>query len=593
MKLPTKPGGSTRQHFQPLLITSLLALLSLIYSTHLSLSLIPKGYDLLFHLGNVFATQIQLSFTHKSLASFGISPLIFHDYGYGTHLFYPPLAHFIPAVISLILAKLHINSTLLAIRIFSFLTVFFSGLSMYWASKKITHHPIYALFASLLYLSAPYMQMDYYWRGGMSSSLTFAFMPILLLSLYYFTREKFTPFLLAFVTSFTLIIWTHLITGFYTSIIFLPALIINFFFLSDKKTALLTLIKSGILIASLTAPFWSLLLLQYLSQSHVIFDSSYPFKIFDVAHNILFFPQLFDIQFAVWQFKIRNIFALLNLVNLSFLIITILLIRRIHKVFPNTKFIITLTGLLLLLLVCVMNEEVWLNLPSFFAFIQYPHRLLLQMTPILTMLISLPFLLIRSTSRQKYFFLGLLGIFIVWYTYLFNNYQLYELKTIDYTTHSIIQATGAQQEYLPIKAKQNLAQFDQRPSGIIAISNPTTATPSASILVNQTPYMLASVENNESTSTIFELPRLYYPGYQLTWQAQNQTDPITLPYTQSDRGLIATTITGNGTLEVQYQGGWWYKYIWLTALLSLAYLVNTSLTFKNPTNKKPLPNNHQ
>src|SRR5690349_5811409 len=129
-----------------LFLTLLLAIVSFIYSTHLKLELVPKGYDLLFHLGNIFASQVKMGFEQKSV---GILPLIFHDYGYGTHLFYPPLAHFIPAGIGFVLSKVGIDSTLLAIRMFSFLTIFASGATMFFTAKKISNNTTYASFASL------------------------------------------------------------------------------------------------------------------------------------------------------------------------------------------------------------------------------------------------------------------------------------------------------------------------------------------------------------------------------------------------------------------------------------------------------------
>ena len=91
---------------------------------------------MLFHLGNTFAFQVKFGLHNHSLASFGISPLLFHDYGYGIHLFYPPLAHFLPALIAFLLTKVGIYSTLLAIRLFSFLTLFFSGISIFYVAKK-------------------------------------------------------------------------------------------------------------------------------------------------------------------------------------------------------------------------------------------------------------------------------------------------------------------------------------------------------------------------------------------------------------------------------------------------------------------------
>ena len=342
------------------------------------------------------------------------------------------------------MTKVGIYSTLLAIRLFSFLTLFFSGISIFYVAKKITGHLIYAVFASLLYLSAPYLHMDYYWRGGLSSSLCFVFLPILLLSLYYFTKEKFIPYLFTFVISMTLIIWTHLITGVYTLIIFIMAIAVIFFFIKNKPAAFLSTLVAGFMIGIITSPFWSLLLQQFVLQTHVIFSPDYAahFTINRVADNAIYFPSLFDLQPAVWQFRIRKLTALFNLINLTFFVGFILHLRLIGKMLNSQRFLYTLIGLLILLIILTITPALWLSLPAGFAYIQYPHRLLLQATPILSLLAAFPLILINTFTRKRLVLLGSLGIFITAYTFKFNNFELFQLSSLDYTTFSIIQAMG-------------------------------------------------------------------------------------------------------------------------------------------------------
>jgi hypothetical protein len=538
--------------------------------------LVPKGYDLLFHLGNVFALQVKYGLKHASLASWGISPVIFHDYGYGTHLFYPPMAHFIPALISFVLSKVGINSTLLAIRLFSFLTIFGSGISMYYVAKKISQHTLYALFACLLYLSAPYIQMDYYWRGGMSSSLCFVFLPFLVLSLYYFIREKYSNYFFTLVASMTCLMWTHVITAFYSALIFAIAIAINFWWTKQKKTALIHTVLAGIATLAMTSPFWILLAQQTIEKTHVIFSPEYPFTIKDVAQNTISLKAFYDIQFKVWEFKIRNLFAVFTIVTFGFFFATLLLVKPIQKATKQyQRFIYSLIGLLVLITCMVTQQWMWRYLPNLFAFIQYPHRLLGQFSLVISFVIALPFVLIKSPVTKIKIALGGLSLFVIAYTYVFNNYQLYELGTIDYTTHSIIQAMGVEQEYLPINTKNRYKELDNRPYALIALTNNASATPSAQIVENQTPYLKAVIDGNESKQTSFELPRLYYAGYTLRWQADNSKSSIVLPYTQSNNGLITTAVPGNGTLTVQYTGGIWYPIVVIIALGTGGWVIYT------------------
>jgi len=579
-------AAQIKRRWMTLLFVFLLISVSFIYSTHLELVLIPKGYDLLFHLGNVFALQVAFSFSHKSLASLAISPIIFHDYGYGTHLFYPPLAHFVPALIAFLLSKVGFNSTLLAIRLFSFLTILGSGTTMFYAAKKMTGNEVYASFAALLYLSAPYLQWDYYWRGGMSSSLCFVFLPILLLSLYYFTKEKFAPYFFTFVISMTSLVWTHMITAFYTCIIFMIAAAANFFLLKKKKAAFLSTLIAGLMIGIMTSPFWILLLQQQSLHTYVIHSSDYPFTIESIAHNTVPFRNLFDIQFLVWQWKIRNVFGFFNIITLVFLAAFVIFFKPISKTLKNSRFLYSLICLLIFLLAMVTTSELWLHLPHFFSYIQYPSRLLVQATPILALLITLPFTLIQKVTPKKIIVLGVLALSIVMYTFTFNNYQLFEIGKIDFTTFSILQATGVDQEYLPVNAKREFEPLEKRPRLILPLTNNETSTPSAQITTNETPYLLAKIGNNENKQTLFELPRLFYGGYDLGWQAENAQASIALPYDQSKSGLITTMISGNGMLEVQFTGGKWYWISCVSAVAVLGYLI--WLLYRSIHLKKPV-----
>lgn len=184
----------------------------------------------------------------------------------------------------------------------------------------------------------------------------------------------------------------------------------------------------------------------------------------------------------------------------------------------------------------------------------------------------MPFLLLRKVNAKVVAGLGAVATFVLVYTFIFNNYELYDIATIDYTTHSIIQAMGVEQEYLPVQSRKEMEPLETRGYGILPLTNNETATPSATIVENETPYMLAKIENNQGKETVFELPRLFYAGYELKWQADGESTRTTLPYEQSEDGLITVLVPGNGTLQVNYTGGKWYSFLWLGAVTAAAYL---------------------
>jgi hypothetical protein len=166
-----------------------------------------------------------------------------------------------------------------------------------------------------------------------------------------------------------------MITAFYSFLLVMLAVGVQFFFVTKKREAVLWTVCAGLCIASLTSPFWLLFIQQYALQTHVINSATYPFTIASVAESTIPLSDLFDTQIFVWQWQIRNMFAVFNAISLAFLLATILLFRSIQKQVQDRRFFLTLAAGLLLLLVMVTTPAVWRMLPSPFAYIQFPPRL--------------------------------------------------------------------------------------------------------------------------------------------------------------------------------------------------------------------------
>ena len=107
-----------------------------------------------------------------------------HGYGYPLFLFTYPLPYYLGEVFNLAGFGL-VN----AVKLLFVISVFLSGLAMFWLGKELWGK-WGGLLAAGLYLYAPFRLVDLYVRGSLGESLAFVFYPLLFLSVLKITRGK-------------------------------------------------------------------------------------------------------------------------------------------------------------------------------------------------------------------------------------------------------------------------------------------------------------------------------------------------------------------------------------------------------------------
>jgi hypothetical protein len=229
----------------------------------------------------------------------------------------------------------------------------------------------------------------------------------------------------------------------------------------------------------------------------------------------------------------------------------------------------------------------WQFAPSFLRFIQFPWRLCLFITLASSFLAALAFYLLPLSRRWLNIVLAVLIILLTTSAYFTSEHHQEELKHIDVTTAAAVGALGVDQEYLPLLTKDHREELAERPTGVLALPStllttksttphsastsalPLPATPSAQIIADDPPYLEFTISSNDGHTTNFELPRLYYLGYQIEfWPAtapsQSTNLHYNLAYLENDRGLMAITVVGNGRVVVTYPGTLGYRLgLWL------------------------------
>ena len=150
-------------------------LIILIASIFVCIPLLNSNLDMLYDDGVQHICR--LMGTEQSIQEGGLFfPIISkfaNEFGYSWNLFYSPLTAYLP----LILRLLNFTYTN-CIKIFMFLVVFLSGITMYLFTKTVTKNKKIALIASILYIFSPYRFTDMYIRNALSELTSFVFIPL-------------------------------------------------------------------------------------------------------------------------------------------------------------------------------------------------------------------------------------------------------------------------------------------------------------------------------------------------------------------------------------------------------------------------------
>ena len=135
----------------------IILIVTLFLSIHMMDFQIFDTHDGPFHLLRILVTNKQL---HDGLFPPIISPYSFHGMGAGMNLFYPPISTYIPIIILNVLK----TNAAIALKLFSVLSIFLSGLFMYFCVFEFTDNRKISIFSSIIYMILPYRLNNIYVR---------------------------------------------------------------------------------------------------------------------------------------------------------------------------------------------------------------------------------------------------------------------------------------------------------------------------------------------------------------------------------------------------------------------------------------------
>lgn len=491
------------------------------------------GNDSNFHISNIFSIYTGM----KQGTISNVLPIIAHNFGYATRIFYPRLAHFSTALVTLILN----GKVIWGLKIIHFIVFFLSAVMMYKLVNKVLKNKFSALISAIFYLSFPYMITEVFVRDAVAESFIFVFMPMILLGLYelFYGDKKY--FYLWFILGYVGIMNSHLVLAVYFTLFIFIYLLLNIKKVFDKSN-LRALITSSILILLLTATF-TIPMLQHKSLNiYTVFADEGMANKGSVAGSTLRLRDFFIQEPCV---AYSDITYYLNLLGFALAVLAIIMNKKIfvendQKNFFKFILIATIICTFLMSKICP-----WVIFPKTLIMIQFAWRLEAILLFLLSILAGSVFKDIESKKIRVILLIAILlfnGL-TVYKAYDFDILIERKLEDIDISSYG----TGWQREYLPINTQNNLDYYDSRNEDVLVKDGYATI----SVQENNVPSLKAEIKDCQGETTI-ELPRIYYLGYEATLEENENKEKLDLY--MNDRGFLETKINSNGILILKYKG---------------------------------------
>jgi len=505
--------------------------------------------------------MFKLTSTVRSLGEGQIPPLIgsglANNFGYAWNLFYPPLTSIIPAFF-----KIFLPTYTGAMKLFIFLTIVFSGLTLYFFACDLFRAKNPALLASFFYMAAPYRLEDIYIRGAMGEVLSFVFLPVLFHGLYnLFHGDGRKDCLIAAGAAGLLL--SHNISallGGAAAVIYILFHLRNLFQLKILKALAL----NSLFIFLLTLFFYVPLLEHRFFGNYEVFLPGRMGSLASLKASALYPQQLLFSSFA--KNTLNFTLGLQFLLPLAFLPV----IFR-NKFRDKNILIFLFLGLTAILMTTVAFP--WNIMPPVFSFIQFPWRLLLLASFFLSLTCAYIVKAVYENLKLK----DLLPLFLL---ILLSVSPILMLTDNDgkkndavYTRISILSQEAEYSpdcaffEYLPVKAYQHLPYLTAREDKVLVTGG------RARLSEEWKNGTALSFQIEASSAAEIELPYIYYLGWDIT--LQTATGSLDLEPFESPYGFLSTAVPAGvkGQVSVKFQGTWLTRLACLISLFSfLAYI---------------------
>ena len=497
--------------------------------------------DTMYHITTIASIKDLIKNDFFSGITGKILPNIGNNFGYGSRLFYPPIFHTVCAYLSYFLDNFNVSLTT-SVKILYLITFFISGCMMYLCSYRFTKKKSLAFISSVIYLASSYHINEIYVRDAQAESLLFVFLPLVILGLKELLEDNKKWFYPCFIIGYVGGILSHFTMMIYVTL-FLGIVMLIMYKKVFKKEFIVPFIKACVLVLLLTAFFFEPLF------EHKLFGNYMVYKKWVMSLGV-WHKTLWGIEYIL-PLGIDDIYFYFSMVTL--VLMSIVLINK-RAIFKEDKY--KLVGIFTLISFIMSSRySPWKIMPYSLFMIQFGWRLVTLV--ILGVSIMAVVALENTRVSTKVLCLAcilLSGLFSI-------HFASSDVVTEPY---DYSYGLGWQREYMPVSLMDDdMAYYNERSHNVINLDTKSEA--------NVTYGNYPSIEFEITESGRYELPRIFYFGYELV-----DKDNKKISLKESEHGFVEASLD-KGTYKLSFKKTLAYRiciYISLITLIGIIlYLV--------------------
>lgn len=499
------------------------------------------GQDFFFHYRRLEALMNGIKNPYLIYIDYGTM----NGYGYFTKAFYPDFVLIPFAVIG------NLTNIEFAYQFMIFTMTVLCGIFTYIAVNKVYKNSFTASISALLYTFSFYRLLDVYHRAALGEALTFTFLPIAFLGLYYIIKGDYKKWYI-FTIGFSLMIFTHLISSVLMAIVTIIILLIYYkSFVNEPKRFYYLLLSSGAIL--LIVSYYFLPMIEQMASNTFYYES----------RNLTVRTQdsTFKMNWIVWGLFSGIVQARQIFIPGTGLLLTCAICLRLF-VYGKTKELKSVDTLAILGIILVLASSSlfpWSLFPfNKLNFIQLPWRLFEFSTFFFA--VAGGYYISHSIKSEKRLFIAGCIVFLSTVLVMANDAKLYhEIRS----TRPITQPASSDDRY-------HMGGIEYIPDKVPSVDY--IRNRGNKIETNKENIDISEINKNNDTisfniqateATVVELPFIYYKGYTALLNDNE------LPVSESENGLVQIPVDQSGSVKVYYGGTIVQKVSWYITIVSI------------------------
>lgn len=449
-------------------------------------------------------------------------------YGYMSNTFYPDFVLIPSALIGLI------TGPLFAYQFTLFATSILCGYFTYRTVNIIFRSALAGYVAGILYTFCNYRLFDYIHRSSLGELITFVFVPIVILGLYYIIHGNYKKWYVITI-GFSLIIFSHAISSLLMFITLLVILLFNIKRLAKEPVRLAYLAIAGVATVLITSCYLFPMIEQMQSNE---FYYAIPWQTADGNQLSLHWIISGMTTGPIYP----NLFEPPKLGLLLTLIIALRLFVREKQEPLKIADRMVLAGFVLIIITSTLFP--WSLSPfNKLNFIQFPWRLF-EFVSFLFAVAGGYYLSQIRLSRKNVLifslaFTGYIAFLVVSDSKVYHDKKFEHLHSIEPNIENHYLGSG--KEYLPLRIDSVQLLYER--GDIVISENGGTAISEIKRDKGKLTFDISATQADK-----LELPLIYYLGYSASLNGKD------IAVEQSDNGLIQIPVDQSGRVETYYKG---------------------------------------